>query len=425
MPFSDPLDSSIAVDGVYYIDYSTNADGTIGDPDFASYYCALPENLEFDDAISGPGNCSWEWTLGAEDMEGNPILSHNFMGPMRSFFRLRCGNDVIMAGPIVGLNSRYSDQFMKVAAKTWEHYYERYQFPFDPRPDHVNDYRFDNTFQGNEAPTPTGNPTPTGLVYQAYNRDIALIAHNLVRRGVHDVANRLNFDVNEYTNPVGIRTNYQFTLGDSSYISDILNGLASTGEGFDWWIGSADRVNHIGSPYRYGSNMSPSTVYNITKDMPGLIDLDFNNDGIVASHVLGQGAGLASQTQLGSAFGSQAAQDVFHRLDASYDFGDVRNRDQLEHKTQKRLALDGQPAHQVTVTLDPAQISNFWSTFRKGRAVYVLMDMGWHLIDASHQILSYSCKNPGQNETGAMEVDLTLKRIYAIQVSDASFDPAL
>lgn len=425
MPFTDPPDPSISVDGVYYIDYSTHADGTLADPDFGTYYCALPENLEFDDMIAGTGNCSWEWSLSANDLEDNPIVSHNFIGPMRSFYRLRCGSDVIVAGPVVGVNSRFSDQFMKVAGKTWEHYFERYQFPFDPRPSHVNDYRFDKTFVGNEDSPPSGDPTPTGLQYQAFNRDVALIAYNMINRAVNDVPNRLTFDIHMIYNPVGIRTNYQFSLGDTSYLSDILNNLAGINEGFDWWFGPSDRIMRIGSPYRYGSNMSPSIFYNIVSDMPGLIDLDFNNDGVLGTHIFGQGAGLASQTQLGSAFGSTDAQNVYNRLDQSYDFGDVRNRDQLENLTRKRLALDCQPVHEVTITLDPAQIPGYWTTFRKGRAVFVLMDMGWHQLNAPFQISSFSVKNPNDTESGAFEVDLVLKQIYALQVGDSSFDPTL
>lgn len=418
MPFSDPPPSYASEDGVYYIDYFDGLTSVPPDPDWDSvaYVCTQPENLQVEDTIGGVGNCSWDYSFTATDVEGNLIMdSDDFIHPWRSWWRLRCGSIVIAAGPVTGTRSKLGEDFMSVAGQTWEAYFPRWQYPFDPRPGHVNDFRYPNTFIGNEDPGHaashggSGVSTPTGLSYQANNRDVALIARDLlvmIRDGVND---RLYMDFAELQNPVGIRTNHQFTLGDDSGIDSVLTTLTGIGEGFDFWVGW-DRHAHIGSPYRYGSNDNPVIAYTIEVNTPGLLSLEYENAGIQGNHVLGRGAGLASQTQLGRAYGYVPSQDQFSRLDIAFDYGDVRNTDQLERLTKKSLSLVINPIRHVPVTLDPAQIPNYWEIFRKGRAIFIAVDTGFHQINAAYRLTSWSAKD--NDNTGNFEVDLTFERIY-------------
>lgn len=422
MPFTDPPTGAAAVADTYYVDYITDLTDAPPNPDFseASYYCTHPENLQMDDTIGDIGNASWEWSYSALDVEGNPILRESdFIHPWRSWFRVRYGTTVIMAGPVVRTNATIQDQFVKIAGQTWEAYFPRWQFPFDPRPDHVNDYVYPNTFIGNEdsghvfSAGGSGTPTPTGLCYQAQNRDIVLIARDLLIQIRDAVPDRMQMEFGEFETPVGITTNFQYTLGDDSGIDSTLSTLTGVGEGFDYWVGW-DRTVHVGSPYRYGNPLSPTISYTIVVTTPGLLEFEYENVGIQASHVLGRGAGLAAQTQMASAFGYAASQDQFSRLDISFDYGDVRNQTQLDNLTKKSLSLVINPVRDVPVTIDPAQIiaagDNYWSIFRKGVCIFVTVDTLFHPVNAPYRLRSWSA---GDNQdTGNFEVQLSLDRIY-------------
>ena len=407
---------TVTADGIYYVDLGS--DPTFADGSFISMY---PENLEFDDAIRDAGNISFEISYSATDQDGNIVVTPPpppdyvpFIGPYRSYYRLRCGNIALMAGVITSTSTTLGSDFMTVTGKTWEHIYDRWQYPFDGRPDHVNDYVFPNSFQNDEI-SGTGVQTPTGLVYQAYQRDVISIWSDIMSEMMNAVPYRLFFDISELAGLSSIKTNYQLSLGDQTTLLSLINSLATTGEGFDWWVGWDMQV-HWAAPYRYGSTASPNIIYFITSaDLASgfLDDMSFTNNGPEATHVLGTGAGLASQTTLGRAYGYGPAQVQFTRLDGSYDFGDVRNVAQLAAKTHKQLALAMQPAHEIPFTVNPANYSGgdmaFWSTWRKGRACWITMDMGYHHIDSAQQLKSYQAK---MSDEGDVTVDWTLDQIY-------------
>jgi hypothetical protein len=425
MPITDPPTGDAALPGVYYIDYFRTLSMSPPDPDFGSraYYCARPENLSMDDSMGGVGNASWDWSFSALDVEGNPIVvispGEDFIHPWRSWFRLRCGNTVIMSGPIVGTSAKLGEESVKIAGQSWEAYFPRWQYPFDPRPTHVNDYRYPKTFIGNEDPGHifgaggSGANTPQGLAYQAQNRDLALIARDLLVQIRDAVPDRLHMDFTDLATPVGITTNFQYTLGDVSSIDSTLTSLTGIGEGFDFWVGQ-DRIIRVGSPYRFGSALSPSIAYFIDVNTPGLLEAEYQNQGIQGNHVSGRGAGLSSQNQMGAAYGYAASQDEFSRLDIAYDYGDVRNRNQLERLTKKSLSLIINPIRDVPITLDPAAIIdsgiNFWATFRRGVALYITIDTLFHQIDAPYRLRGWQASD--SENTGNFEVNLTLDRIY-------------
>lgn len=421
MPFTDPPPPEISQDGIYYLDYYDGLTSIPPNPDWNTeqYITTFPENLQIDDAIGGTGNCSWQYSFTALDAEGNNVLptddTEDFIHPWRSWWRLRCGATVIAAGPVTGTNSKLGEDFVSIAGQSWEAYFPRWQFPFDPRPDHVNDFRYPKTFVGNEDPSHgagaggSGANTPGGLAYQANNRDVALIARDLLVQIRDSVNDRLYMNFAELQSPVGIATNFQFTLGDSSGIDSAITTLTGIRDGFDLWVGW-DRHVHVGSPYRYGTNANPDIAYTITVDTPGLLSLEYENAGIQGNHVIGRGAGLASQTQLGAAYGYVPSQDEFSRLDIAFDYGDIRNRSQLQDLTKKSLSLIINPIRHVPVTLDPALIPDYWNIFRKGRAIFVAVDTGFHKINAAYRLTGWSAQD--NEDTGDFEVNLTLERIY-------------
>jgi len=404
-------------DNTYWIDHASNSDFTAG------VVSLHPENLKFDDTISGVGNCSYEISFSALDSTGAAIVTgHDFIGPYRHYYRLRYGNTCIMSGPIVSWHTGYGDDFMSVAGKTWEHELERWMYPFDPRPTPtsadpdapVNMWRQPNTYRNDEV-VGGGAPTPTGLVYQAYNRDVIRILSDILSVSMN-IGYRVIFDISRLANLSGVKSpTFQFTLGDTTTMDQLANQLAETGDGFDWWI-SWDKVFYWATPARYGNPNSPAIFYTLdySTDAKTPDSLAFTNNGPAATHVLGTGAGLASQTKLGRAYGLAGNQATFTRLDAAYDFGDVRNVSQLISKTKRQLSIDLQPQHEISLTIDPSRISTFWSEWRKGRAIWITAEMTAHLLDSAQRLKSYSAT---VDANGQASVDFTLEQINPINYS--------
>lgn len=398
---------TITADGKYYIDLGT-------DPTFSggSFISTYPEQLTFDDEIKAVGNVAWQISFAAKDQDNATIISgHDVFGPYRTFYRLRYGNTAIQAGVLTSTNTILGTDFMSCASKTWEHYLERWEYPFDGRTEtplpngHVNDYQHPNTYQDDEL-VGTGSPTPPGLAYQATNRDVIRIISDLLSTAMN-VGNRVIFDLSNLSGLSGIKTNFQLSLGDNTKLFSIINDLSGLGNGFDWWI-SHNMKFYWATPNRYGNPSSPSIVHTFdSTSMPD--DLAFTNNGPKATHVQGRGAGLASSTTLSRAYGYAASQTQFSRLDESYDFGDIRNATELIAKTKKQLSLDLNPQHEIPMTIDPSRITNYWRYFRKGRAIYINMEMISHRIDSPQRLTKYSGR---VDDMGNALVDFTLDQIY-------------
>lgn len=401
---------SIDDDNIYYIDLGPDPDFTDG-----SFISIYPENLTFDEEIRAVGNIAFQISFSAKDQDGNIVVSgHDVIGPYRTYYRLRYGYRAIMAGVITSWSTTLGADFMSVTGKTWEHFFERWMYPFDPRPSHVNDYVLYDTYQNDEL-IGTGAITPQGLAYQAYQRDVILILSDIISQTMNAVPHRLIFDLSNLTTLSGIKTNYQLSLGDTSYMDSFVNGLAGTGIGFDWWI-SWTRKLYWASPFRFGNPGSPSYVHSFTDtDLPE--GTEFTNNGPIATHILGTGAGLAAQTTLGRAYGYVPAQEQFTRLDAAVDFGDVRNVNQLIEKTQRELSFDLQPQHEIPLILNPDEFLFYWSNFRKGRAIHIDVELVAHRINSYQQLKRYEAS---MDQEGNVEVNWTLQQIYDLSYNAGS-----
>lgn len=409
---------TVSADHTYYIDLTD-------DPGFVTFTSHKPESLSFDDKIRGPGTCSWQISFSALDQDDAiivvPVTAPSytpFIGPWRNYFRLRYGNVAIMAGPITDTDTKIGQEFVSVTGKTWEAYLERWQYPFDPRVtpqdavDHTQDYQFSNSLMGNESTPGSGVPlNGTGLAYQCYQRDIVRIIADVLGSTMLDVPYRHTFDISSLSSGLsGIHSNFQLSLGDQTYMDSMINSLVDIGQGMDWWI-SWDQKFMWASPYRFGDPSNPTLATTIDESTP-LDDgaLGFANHGPAATHVFGRGAGFAAQTVMGRAYGYQPGQSQFSRLDRMYDFGDFRHLASLRDRTQRQLSLDLQPQHTIPLQLNPSQISGFWSTFRKGRAIWLTRNLTSNRIDSLQQVVGYSAKD--ENNSGEILVDLTLEQRY-------------
>lgn len=401
---------TITADGIYYVDLGPDSDFTPG-----SFISCYPEQLTFDDAIRSIGNCAWQITFSALDQDGALVVTPDFIGPYRSYFRLRYGNAAIMAGTIINVHTKLGDDFMSIAGKTWEHYFEREYYPFDPRatpsPGHIADYSQAH-YEGNEL-TPSGSLI-TGLAYEAHNRDVILILGDLLSEIQNSVSYHMVFDISTLvaSGVTSLRTNYQLAWGDTSYVNSIIESSLQVGQGFDWWI-TWDRKIYWATPFRFGNPASPVIIYTFdgSDDAHTPMNLEFDNIGPAFTHLFGTGSGLATQTQLGAAVGDTLNEASFHRLDGTVSFGDVRNYASLLAMVRRAYSMGIQPVHNIPLSVNPADIPDFWTTFRKGRAIYINYDLGYHHINSPQQIKSYSAKT---DDAGNVTVDFTLDQIYDI-----------
>lgn len=416
---------TISADNAYHIDLGPDPDFTGG-----SFVSFKPEQLACDDMVRGVGNCSWQISFSAKDEDNATIVIPPappeyvpFIGPYRDYFRLRYGNVAIVAGPIVSTETKIGDDFVSVSGKTWEHYLERWQYPFDPRVtpsdpvDHTQDYQFPNSLMNNEGGPGSGQPLAgTGLAYECYQRDIVLIISDILSQTMNAVPYRHIFDLSNFASGLsGIHANYQLSLGDQTYMDALIGQLADIGQGLDWWITHYGKF-YWASPFRFGNPATPTLALTVDSTTPlGVGALGFGNNGPVATHVFGKGAGFATQTTMARAYGYGPAQAKYSRLDKMYDFGDFRHKQALTDRTERQLSLDLQPQHTIPLQLDPSQIPNFWSTIRKGRAIWITYDLGSNYIDSLHQIVSWSARD--ENNSGNMLVDLTLQQRYDLDWS--------
>jgi spore coat protein U-like protein len=411
---------TVSADGVYYVDLSATSD-------FAVFQSVYPENCTFDHMVRGVGNITFQLSLSALDQDGNPAVGPfstlgSWIGPYRNYWRLRYGNSTILGGVITQVQATVRSDYMTVSGKTWEHFFEKWQYPFDPRGDvrnagdPVNTYRFHKTFVGNET-TGSGAETPTGYVYQAQSRDLILQWGDILAVTMSRPY-RTQLDISDVLSGLcGITQSAHFELGNDANMLDYTNGLADTGNGFDWWIGW-DSAVHWGSPYRYGNPAAPAIFASVDDtwvDSGKVMTSDFANAGPIATHVFGKGAMLAQSTGLGRAFSSVENEIKFSRLDASQDFGTLKNVNRMIYRTQKQLAIDVQPQHTITITFDPGLITNFWSDFRTGRAINLNINYGFYTVNSSQQLVSY---NATLDLSGNATINYTLQQIYNYSLTD-------
>jgi hypothetical protein len=395
---------SVTYDNIYYVDLSDDPDFTPGS--FASVY---PENCSFDDEISAIGNIAFQLSFGAEDQDGNAAVPRPrggsqvpFIGPYRSYYRLRYGAAVIQTGIIVNTSTHLGDDYVSIAGKTWPHIWEKWQYPYMAGPrSHARDYII-------------GSP-PAGQVYQVFNEDVITILGTLGPAYQNLVPYRLIFDWSTMTGLSGIHTNYQMDWGDMTTLFSKFTDLCGIGQGIEWWV-NTDRKILWASPFRYGTPPSPDYIASFDDTiLPE--DLSFSNNGPGATHITGRGTRIAVGTQMASAYGYPGNQQQFSRFDADFDFGDVRNQDMMDSKTAKKLTEVVQPQHDIPIRLNPDNFENYWIDFKVGKAIHVNIDLYYHIINSGQQLRSYRAT---LDLNGNASVDWTLRQIYDVPAPSAT-----
>lgn len=382
----------------YYIDHFDNTLSVI--------HTFHPENLQAVLNISQPHTVTYEISYSALDTTGTTVVfAEDFIGPYRDGWLLRQGFVPIAAGLITSTNGKKGDDFMTVGGKSWLHYFERRQYPFNGDPAHL----FDEAIGG----------APYGFAYYAGAVDVATIlsdvlGHILSKYGSWAI------DLTTLSSLTGTLANFEIPIGDESFASDFIATLSQVAPGFDYRV-TWDMIFQIAAPYFFGDPTDPmvditdpasplwSYTLDSSDDAHDPLDVEFTNSGPGATHVAGYGSSLTGQ--LAVTKGYVPGHDEFHRLDESDDYSDnIATRSTLDKIVGHRISYDLQPQHEIPITVQPNQITDFWNIFRPGYAIWVDQDVGYHHIRSGQRIISMTITD--NESTGEPTCDLGLNQVY-------------
>jgi hypothetical protein len=392
--------------------------------DFSVFQTFRPENLHFVKKISEVESIEYEISNTARDNSGNLIVyrdiptDQDMVKPDKHYFRLfYTESDVrtdLMAGKIDATNMARGREFVRIQGKDWLGYLEQRKIPFNPNSG-VPTWADDNLF----GPTITSTIPPDGTSYHVTGRDVGSIVEDVVTFAFSKPHSDPMITAVEpllgYT-----YDHFELALGDSTTILQIVDGLSEYWPGFDYRV-SVDRALVLWTPHRFGNpdttaddgptGANIAWTFGDTYGHPPL-DLEFTNNGVQASHLLGRGAGSKGSKQyaIGKALGASDIQTAVGRIDDDVDFGEqAKTQGTVSMRTRKEFIFRAQEVHEITLTVDPRQIPNFWSVIRPGFAVWVREDMIMHEVNSAQKVISMDCT---VNNQGDATVQLGLNQIY-------------
>lgn len=357
-----------------------------------------PENLQFNLNRTPPHTIQYEMAL------SRPEVSHDFIGPYRTDFELWYGTNPIMGGPHTSLNVQYGDDHCTIYGKDWFHLLERTQYPFDPRPSppftpsHVNDFVI-------------GTPSQ-GLAFEIANGDVrsGILKPILDKALSRPYAPGIIYPT--FSAGIGILDNFSLALGDTMTMAGLVDQMAQVDPGFVYEVLFGKELR-IYSPHKYDEGVvtNPALanyVFDGTNNA-GIEELDFTNNGPLATHLFGQGPGIG-QSNYGAALGYGPSQAVYRRLSDTVDFSERPNRNSVLKATRKTFSEMLNPNHEITFKMDPARVTNFWTLFQPGYALWFNLDLIAHQLNSAQEIVQMNCSV--SNEGDAI-VDFGLEQIYA------------
>jgi len=346
-----------------------------------------PENLSFtmNKGENGPHEVTYELPTANDAAELKNVV------PYWTDFELYRENEQIFGGMVTSVSFSSEDECIRVAGKSWLHYFEKRHYPFDPTD--PAKYQWPGT--------------PRGIAYQAIQKDISEVLHFLLQN-ILFLPNSLELFWDLGT--TGRLMDYQISLGDTTSLLARITEIAQQEPGiFDFWI-SNDKWFHIQMPRRYSIDvLVDATLCQWTfVDTPsGLLSVNFTDNGPEGNHLLGIGAG--NDVQLGLAMDDAASQNYYRRLDTNHDFGDVPNRNRINALTRGYFGLAIQPHHEITIEVWPDAVRDFWNVIYPGCAIWLEYHNEAYTINSAHEVVSMEASiDLESNEI----VTLNLNQVY-------------
>lgn len=383
------LGPAVANEDGYYIDSLSHG--------FDVFQTYRPENLRFKQIVREVQDADWEISYSQVNKKGDPIVYRrvvddvDFVFPWAQGFQIRYvedGNEqLVMAGFIKTTNGAKGRDYMKIGGVDWLAYLDHRMIPFNP---HEPEATYaDANFFGPSTP-------PTGFSYQVAARDIWHIVHDILAF-IQSKPRSFPFNLSDIdTETMGKTINYQLSLGDTSTALSLISGLSEYFPGFDFMVGY--HRNFVAwTPARYGdpddtANSGPdgdniAYAFGDLYDHP-VKDIEFTNNGVQATHLLGTGSGTAAN-RLAATTGAGDIQRQFWRLDDSVDFGDqVKTQDFLNMLTRREFIFRAREVHEIELTIDPQTVPNFHDVIKPGYAIWLRDDLQFHEINSAQKVVS-------------------------------------
>jgi len=365
-----------------------------------------PENLTFtlNKGEVGPHSAYYEVS------RSRGVVFHDFVGPLRTDFQIYRDDDIIMAGPHTMLNIKSNQEMVGIGGKDWLHRLELLKWPFDPTD--VNAYVIDDP--------------PPEYAYYVTDEQIA----NILIQMFDTITNQPGARPFTYTIPGGFTETvpeYAIDVLDSQNMYSRIQELSQLDPGeFDFWIDAANRDFRLAAPRNYDMGVVDDPdlaehTFDLSVPESGVFDIEFTNTGPQYTLLRGTGEGAptnvldAETTTLASVRQYTPAIAVYELIIGDENFGDVTLRERLERLTRKALLFGVNPVHEVTLTVRPEGITNFWTRFKPGIPIWVTAELDAHLVDSAQEIVSMDC---GISNQGDELVTFRLNQIYAADTID-------
>ena len=346
-----------------------------------------PENLHFAQNNSAPHEISYEISLDNPVVLEENTVEGDAIGEYQHDWQLWRNGVAMdeMAGIITSVHSNQGTNMLEVAGKSWLHYLDRRFYPFDPL-------------------------DPYAYRLSAYQVDVTSIIHDMIS-AVQAQPNSLQYDLSDLVSRTTYVDNMRIEFGDTEMILSKISTMAEGKPGFDFACSSTRQFQLFYPEFRDPTDPNQLAGYLFvqndpeipaTEAIPGVADgalyeADWSSGGPAGTHILGLGAGLASK--LGSAWGSQDAQQIFRRLDMSIDFGDVPNRAKLDRLTKGALRAGIGPIRDAPVKVLPEKVVDFWNRYRPGVYYVELASLeGAHGIRGRKKLQQIDCTVSNEGE---------------------------
>jgi hypothetical protein len=386
-----------------------------------------PENLQFtlNKGENGPHDISYEVSRSA-------LLSPDSVGPYRTDFRLNLSTStddpVVIMGGMHTMVSVASDQEMvQFAGKDWLHYLERRYWPYDDTD--PNAYRAGHT---PSFPTTAGsglegdplNDPPANLAY-AVSFDVEALDSMTIIKEMLDVvlAQPNSLDITYSLSPIGhIPIYFTIDLISTETILSKIQGLSQEDPGlFDFWI-DYNKHLHVVSGNQYPSGVVSDAslaehTFDTTNPSSGIFTVSWTNTGPEQTRLIATGSNPSSSLAVVREY--TPASDVFRLLEKNQNFDMTFEKYELRNRARKAELYGLNPVHEVTLSVLPESVSDFWTKFRPGKAIWIYADLEVHTIDAAFEIVSMDFSS---DSSGNEVVNFRLNQIYASMFLDV--DPS-
>ena len=359
--------------------------------------------------------------------------------PHRTLYELRrqsVGSGVLISsGMLTQTNLSKNRDTVLIAGKDWLHYLQRRIYPFDPEL-YVSDRgwiqwpRLWPDTRGVYGPRDfVANPTLADYMRKI---DVAIIVRELILAMKYEppqiiedpadyprgsqwpagVGTMLGVpDIRQNLKETGQETSYKIFPGDSTTIFDHITKLSEQVEkGFEFDILPENLEFKLWSPRKHPSTTPIYTFQPTTEEATGMIEgFDWTNEGPDATYLVGLGT---HGKKVGAVWTDLDNVDVFGRLDAVHDFGEVSDPDMLLDMLKDQNDLHPQRKLELELLNPEFMTPNFYTGGRPrnliGGSVHVIAAFQpYRTVNAVFRVNAINWRVDGStNEYAALELEM-------------------